>query len=96
MAVSQEIVEMVRRIFDEAQHDPEVFFESLDDEVEWNAGAIELPDLPGSSWRGPAAVRELFRRWAGPFDELGIELVEATDMLHLDKEAALVAVGLRE
>jgi ketosteroid isomerase-like protein len=77
--MSQNNVEMIRRIFDQAPRDPEVFFASLDDKVEWDAGTIGIPDGGASYWRGPAAVREFFRLWVGPFDEWRIELVEAID-----------------
>jgi ketosteroid isomerase-like protein len=77
--MSQENVEMIQRLFDQAPHDPDVFYESLDDDVEWEAGAVELPDVGASYWRGPAGVREFFRRWVGPFDEWGVELVETID-----------------
>ena len=78
--MSQENVEMVRRIFDEAQHHPEGFFESLDEDVEWDARAIDVPDVGASYWRGRAAVRDFFRRWVGAFDEWSVELVEAIDV----------------
>jgi hypothetical protein len=67
--MSQQNIELIRRIFDQAPHDPDVLFESLDDEVQWEAAAIDIPDAGASCWRGPAGVREFFRRWVGPFDE---------------------------
>ena len=82
---------MIQRIFDQAPHDPDVLFESLDDEVQWEVGAIDIPDIGAAYWRGPAGVRESFRRWIGPFDDWGVALDEAID----DREEALEAVGLR-
>jgi len=64
--MSQRNVEMIQRIFDQAPHDPDVLFESLDDEVQWEVGAIDIPDIGAAYWRGPAGVREFFRRWVGP------------------------------
>ena len=58
--MSQRNLEMIRRIFDQAPHDPEVFFSSLDDEVEWDAATIDLAYVGASYWRGPTAVREFF------------------------------------
>jgi ketosteroid isomerase-like protein len=78
--MSQENLEMIRRIFDQAPSDPEVFFGSLDDEVEWDARTIGFPDVGVGYWRGPAGVREFFRRWVGPFDDWGVELDEAIDV----------------
>jgi ketosteroid isomerase-like protein len=78
--MSQDNVEMVRRIFDQAPSDPEVLFASLDQEVLWDAETIDFPDAGTSSWRGPEGVREFFRRWVGPFDEWGVEVVEAIDV----------------
>jgi ketosteroid isomerase-like protein len=78
--MSQENVEMIRRIFDQAPSDPEIFFASLDAEVVWDAETIDFPDVGASHWRGPAGVREFFRRWVGPFDEWGVEIVEAIDV----------------
>jgi hypothetical protein len=90
--ISRRNVEMIQRIFDQAPHDPDVLFESLDDEVQWEVGAIDIPDIGAAYWRGPAGVRESFRRWIGPFDDWGVALDEAID----DREEALEAVGLRK
>jgi hypothetical protein len=43
--MSQQNVEMIERIFDQAPYDPAVLFESLDDEVHWEVGAIDIPIL---------------------------------------------------
>jgi ketosteroid isomerase-like protein len=78
--MSQQNVEMIDRIFDQAPYDPAVLFESLDDEVHWEVGAIDIPDIGATYWHGPAGVREFFRRWVGPFDDWGIKLDEAIDV----------------
>ncbi len=78
--MSQQNLELIRRLFDEAPSDPEVFFAALDDEVEWDAGNVDIPDAGASRWRGPAGVREFFRHWVGPFDEWGFELVDTMDV----------------
>jgi len=76
--MSQQNVELVLRVLDEAQHDPSALWEVLDDEVLWEVGALDIPDS-GGTWRGPAGVREFFRRWVGPFDEWGYEVGEVID-----------------
>ena len=38
-------MELVQRIFDQAPHDPDVLVESVDDEVQWEVGAVDIPDI---------------------------------------------------
>jgi ketosteroid isomerase-like protein len=47
--------------------------------VSWEFAALDLPDVGTTQFRGPAGVREFFRRWVGPFDEWGYEVREAID-----------------
>jgi hypothetical protein len=61
--MSREAVEMVERVLAEARHRPAALWEVLDDEVVWEVGALDSPDAGGTEWRGPAGVREFFRRW---------------------------------
>jgi ketosteroid isomerase-like protein len=77
--VSQENVDLVRRVLREAQHNPPALWDILDDEVLWDAGDLELPDARPAQWHGPAGVQEFFRRWIGPFDEWGYEVGEMID-----------------
>jgi ketosteroid isomerase-like protein len=79
--MSQENVEMIERMLDKAQHDPTALFEILDDDVRWELGSLNIPDV-GATYCGPAGVGEFFRRWVGPFDEWGYEVgdvIEAGD-----------------
>jgi ketosteroid isomerase-like protein len=77
--MSRETVEMVERVLAEAQHRPAALWEVLDDEVIWEVGALDIPDVAGTAWQGPAAVREFFRRWIGPFDEWGYDVGDVID-----------------
>ena len=62
---------MIHRVFDQAPHDPEVFYESLDDDVEWDARGVDLPDTDLSHGSGPAPVREFFGRWVARIRRMG-------------------------
>jgi hypothetical protein len=64
--MSQQNVELVERVLHEAQHRPAALWEVLDDGVVWEIGTLEIPDAGTTAWRGPAGVREFFRRWTGP------------------------------
>jgi hypothetical protein len=64
--MSQENVEIVRRMLDQAQGDPEVMYEMLADDVEWVSSDLLIP---GPSTRyGPEGVRKFFRDWVGAFE----------------------------
>jgi ketosteroid isomerase-like protein len=77
--VSQENVEMIKRMHDEAHHNPAALWDILDDGVVWEVGSFGIPGVGASEWRGPAGVREFFRRWISPFDEWGYEADEVID-----------------
>jgi ketosteroid isomerase-like protein len=77
--MSQENVETVERVLDQAQHDPSALWGILADDVSWEFAALDIPDLGATQFRGPAGVREFFRRWVGPFDEWGYEVRDAID-----------------
>src|SRR5215208_5474999 len=76
--MSQENVELVLRVLDDARQNPAALWQVLDEEVQWEVGALDIPDS-GGTWHGPDGVREFFRRWVGPFDEWGYEFGEAID-----------------
>jgi ketosteroid isomerase-like protein len=76
--MSQENVEMIERMLDQAQRNPAALAAILDDEVRWELGIFDLPDAAAGR-RGPASVSEFFRRWIGPFDEWGYEVGEVID-----------------
>ncbi|MEK6327564.1 MAG: nuclear transport factor 2 family protein [Actinomycetota bacterium] len=67
--MSQENVEIVRRMHDQAHDDPEAFFDLLDDEVEWRESGATRPE--GGTYHGPDGVREFFRTWVGAFEGWG-------------------------
>jgi ketosteroid isomerase-like protein len=77
--MSQQNLELVRRVLGQAQHDPAALWDVLDDEVVWEPGDLDLPDAAPAQWRGPEGVQEFFRRWIGPFDEWGYEVGEMID-----------------
>jgi ketosteroid isomerase-like protein len=77
--MSQQNVELVARVVDQAQHDPAVLWRLLDDDVIWELGDIEIPDAGATRWRGPAGVQDFFRRWTGSFDEWGYEVRDVID-----------------
>jgi ketosteroid isomerase-like protein len=77
--MSQQNVEIVEQVLERARHDPDALFEALDDEVRWEVGGLDIPDVESAHWRGPAGVREFFRRWIGPFDAWDYEVVEVID-----------------
>jgi AhpD family alkylhydroperoxidase len=76
-AMSQENVEVVRRVADEAQERPEALWESLHDDVELEASAFGIPGL--TTFHGPDGVREFIRQWVGAFEEWGYEAEEFID-----------------
>jgi ketosteroid isomerase-like protein len=77
--MSTENVELVRRVLEESRSDPTALWEILDDEVVWEVGTLEIPDISATNWRGPAGVREFFRRWVEPFAEWDYEVGELLD-----------------
>ena len=77
--MSQQNLELVRRVLGEAQHNPAALWDVLDDEVLWELRDLDLPDAGPAQWHGPAGVKEFFRRWTGPFDEWGYEVSEMID-----------------
>jgi ketosteroid isomerase-like protein len=75
--MSQENVEVVRRMYAEVKTRPEALFEFLDDDIEWETAGL---DLAGTArGRGPATVRSFFRSWIGAFEEWGFEAEQLTD-----------------
>jgi ketosteroid isomerase-like protein len=76
--MSRQNVEMIERVLDQAHDHPAALWEALDEEARWEVGELEIPDA-GTSWRGPAGVREFFRKWVGAFDDWGYEIGELID-----------------
>jgi ketosteroid isomerase-like protein len=76
--MSQENVELILGVFDQARHDPTALWNVLDDEVRWEVGGLDIPDSEGT-WHGPSGVREFFRRWVGTFDEWSYEFGDVID-----------------
>ena len=73
--MSQENVEVLMHVLDEARENPEPFFALLDENIEWDM--TSLPE--GGVGYGPDAVREFFRTWAGTFDDWAYEAEEVID-----------------
>ena len=71
--------ELVRRVLSEARENPAAFLEIVDDEARWESGPHDIVDGPGL-YRGPAGVREFFRRWVGAFDNWDYEIGEMTEV----------------
>jgi ketosteroid isomerase-like protein len=75
--MSQENVEIVRRMYDRALQDPDALYELLDDNIEWETGGLGYPNPPTD--RGREAVRQFFREWVGAFEEWGFEVEELSE-----------------
>ncbi len=78
--MSEENVELVRQMYDQALETPDALYEMLDDEIEWETGGLAYPNLP--TGRGREVVRKFFREWVGAFEDWGFEveeLIEAGD-----------------
>jgi len=74
--MSEKNVEIVRRYLSRARESPAEVWGIFDDDVEWDlAGIPSAPDFPRIS-RGPDAVREFFRCWAGAFADWDYEVEE--------------------
>lgn len=76
--MSPDNVELVRRVFERARDDPTALWDIVDEEALWEVEMHDIPDGP-PSYRGPAGVREFFRRWVGTFDDWNYELEEVID-----------------
>jgi ketosteroid isomerase-like protein len=75
--MSEENVEIVRRMYDRALQDPDALYELLDDNIEWETGGLGYPNPPTD--RGREAVRQFFREWVGAFEEWGFEVEELSE-----------------
>jgi ketosteroid isomerase-like protein len=76
--MSQENVESVRRFLDQAAENPDAVWDIFDNNVEWELGALSIPDFAPTS-HGPDRVREFFRRWLSAFDDWDFEVEEVVD-----------------
>ncbi|MGI9020792.1 MAG: nuclear transport factor 2 family protein [Solirubrobacterales bacterium] len=77
--MSRENVDTVMLYLNQAATDPDAVWGIFADDVEWDlTGLPSAPDFPRLS-RGPDAVREFFRRWAGAFDDWSYEVEELMD-----------------
>jgi ketosteroid isomerase-like protein len=80
--MSEENLEIVRRMYEEAKARPEALFEFLDEEIEWDTSALDMAGT--AEGRGPETVRTFFRTWTGAFEEWEYEadeLMETGDMV---------------
>jgi ketosteroid isomerase-like protein len=77
--MSQDNAELVERVLRHAREDATAFLEFIDEDAHWESGPDDIVDGPGS-YRGPAGVKEFFRRWVGTFDDWGYEVDEVIDV----------------
>jgi ketosteroid isomerase-like protein len=75
--MSQENVEIVRRMYEESKARPEALFEFLDEDIDWETTGLDVPGT--AQGRGPETVRSFFRSWVGAFEEWGYEAEELID-----------------
>ena len=75
--MSQENVEIVRRMLDQAQARPQALYDVLAEEVDWDASALETLEL--TTCHGRDAVMEFFRRWVSAFEEWNYEWDDLVD-----------------
>ena len=75
--MSEENIEIVRRMYEQANERPEALYEMLADDVHWDASAAGQLEL--STVHGREAVVEFFRRWVGAFEDWGFEPEELID-----------------
>ena len=80
--MSEENLEIVRRMYEEAKTRPEALFEFLDEEIEWDTSALDMAGT--AEGRGRETVRTFFRTWTGAFEEWEYEadeLMETGDVV---------------
>jgi ketosteroid isomerase-like protein len=75
--MSQENVEIVRRMYEESKTRPEALFEFLDEDVDWETTGLGVAGT--AQGRGPDTVRKFFRSWVGAFEKWGYEAEELID-----------------
>jgi ketosteroid isomerase-like protein len=76
--MSEENVETVLHFADNAREAPDAVWDIFDEDVEWDLGALAIPDFPPTS-HGPDGVREFFRRWVSMFEDWAYEVEEVRD-----------------
>ena len=87
-AMSEENVEIIRRMLDQGQARPEaswevleasweILEEILDDDVQWEVSALGIAGL--TTFHGADGVRQFYLRWVGAFEEWGYDTEELID-----------------
>ena len=76
--MSQENVEIVRRVLAEARANPAALWAIVADDASWEVGARDIAGGP-TVYRGPSGVEEFFHRWVGAFEGWGYEVGEVID-----------------
>ncbi len=76
--MSDENVQIIKRMLDEVQERPEALYEILDEQIEWETAAIDMPFPAGG--RGPETVKQFFRSWVGAFEDWGFEAEKVIDV----------------
>jgi ketosteroid isomerase-like protein len=74
--MSQENVEIVRRVMEHWNRTGEPLWELLDPDVEWT---LDPTGLLAGTYRGHQGVREFFERLREGFDELHVEIDDIID-----------------
>jgi ketosteroid isomerase-like protein len=75
--MSDENLEIVRRMYAEARERPEALYEFLADDVHWDStgtGQLEMSTIHGRD-----GVMQFFRSWIAPFEEWSYEAEELLD-----------------
>ena len=75
--MSETNVELVRQMLERAQRSPEALYDILDEDVDWDASALETLEL--TTCHGRDAVMEFFRRWVSAFEEWDYEWDDIVD-----------------
>ena len=79
--MSQENVEIVRRVYDAvARHDSAVVYSLYDPEVEWDFSRHPIGDIMSRKrHHGHQGLRDWFREWRGSWETIDDELLELMD-----------------
>jgi ketosteroid isomerase-like protein len=75
--MSEENVEIVRRMYEEAKTRPDALYEFLDDDIDWETTELDMAGT--AQGRGPDTVRSFFRSWVGAFEDWGYEAEDLID-----------------
>jgi ketosteroid isomerase-like protein len=81
--MSEEIVEIVRRLFEAAgRHDMATVYSLYDPQIEWDASRISRGTMTGRVVHGQADLQKWLREWYGAWEDIHDdleELIEASE-----------------